>query len=305
MTNVVSLRDDPLSLVYQAAEDVTREDLELGGEKARILNSSILRCLDRGIVPLSAIFLYLSGGNDPAHIYRGLSRRLDDYENRGFPPLVVVAAEYLGQLQIDPVGSEGAPLVSLCAAVDRLAAMVPSLDLRSLHEALHLSFITVCSLPNHQGINSDSDLVSKVASSVLIGNLKGFRRAITELSRNNALVIDGLLRIRALEAGCNRSELQDAYNNLLQDGDSPDDGLPLSDRVEILCRALVVDVLEMQASQYLHGGSYLVSNPVTVCGELLTPASTMEFLRDFMDNADVIEDVLDADNVSRGGLPGH
>src|SRR5690606_10749778 len=116
--------------------------------------------------------------------------RLDDYENRGFPPLVVVAAEYLGQLQIDPVGSEGAPLVSLCAAVDRLAAMVPSLDLRSLHEALHLSFITVCSLPNHQGINSDSDLVSKVASSVLIGNLKGFRRAITELSRNNALVID-------------------------------------------------------------------------------------------------------------------
>lgn len=283
---VVPLEGDALGNVYDAADKLSLEDIESGD--ALFFKHSVINAAEKGIVSLDGLFTYLVSGGDSSYILNGLASYLDKLEETGMPELQYVADGYLRQLSIKSDSDEGKPLVDFCKNYNTYLNSAKGLSenaVRTAHEMLHLSFILTYSTSDHQEIESNLNLASHVIAGCLLNEIDGNnRRELVEKMLPLSLGQESLDILETFYESFNKTTLRKAY-------DSVDESeLPYEQKENIIAGILLSDVVDMQRCQYLKRDYFLMADPISVCGELLTPADNMEFLHNILNELDYQED---------------
>lgn len=278
--NIITLSDDPFSRLLKIAERMGSHDISAQSELGVQFSQSVCDVARLGYFPLEALSVYGLSGHNSAPLLDALRERLDEYEVHGFPSLGSVVATYLRQ-----IGSTRPDVHPLYKTALELDAMQSYNDLapRELHEALHLSALCCCSLFNHQGLEVDDQLLTKVT---IMSALSCFTDRDSLLRSFSEINPDIASTMESVFSYMNDNSLKDNFESLVDMEFSHEDKEPFL----IVLSSLVKDSVNMQQAGYLKSSYPDVIDPITLGAELFVPHAT----RDLLSSMHVDESVYDS-----------
>lgn len=274
--DVIRMHADPLSAVYELADAMEEEDFSQAAQKGRAFAQAMIASAHEGCVALKGVAAYLLSGGDGGALVEGCRAKLDDWECRGYPPLAIVAAGYLRQLDKNPGESE---LTKLSELVED-ATIGSGVAVRQAYESLHLGALAVASLTDHHGVVTDVEMFERVAAASLIANLPSDQRSDMLVAAGYPPASLSMISLLATSA----SERQkDSLKQALAVGE---DDLCHNDLKPLVEACLTNDIAAMIRAGYLDRDLPEVVDCITIGADLLSPEEHRRALAELAEECD-------------------